>query len=264
MTATSAQVLTSRSADTLSSSPADDAADQTAALLADRFIERSDVKAWQQPDGGYRPDRTDVTMGDLRAHLNCTRTMGHYLISPEDKCRVLIFDIDLAKTGVWDGQPFEPRTKFADLSSRYREGLVGQLLIMGEELARATHRFAELPVVISFSGNKGIHVAAFTGSEPASDVRALGQKIAKYVGLVPLRGANFFAHTNEEMSVEVEVFPKQDSLDGKDLGSLVRLPLGVNRKSGCESMFVSVGGDKRSTFKRMDPIAALTGTLPWA
>ena len=263
MTATTTQTATTISPNTMTSAP-DQTTHDVATLLLDRFVERRDVKAWQQRDGAYYPDRTKVTIADLGAHLACARTMGHYLISREDKCRVLIFDIDLTKNGVWDGQPFEPRTEFADPNSPYREGLVGQLMILGEELARVTHRIADVPVAISFSGNKGIHITAFTGSEPAADVRALGQGIAEYVGLVPLRGVNFFAHPNEEMSVEVEVFPKQDSLDGKDLGNLVRLPLGANRKSGRDSMFVSVGGDKRGMFQKMDPIAALTGTLPWA
>src|SRR5207253_1141262 len=97
--------------------PIETPADEIATLLSDRFIERRDVKAWQHRDGGYLPDRTRVTMADLRAHLVCKRTMGHYLISREDKCRVLIFDIDLAKTGVWDGEQFEPRKEFADPNS---------------------------------------------------------------------------------------------------------------------------------------------------
>lgn len=235
-----------------------------AALLGKNFIERRDVKAWQQPDGAYFPDRTKLTMSDLRAHVACERTMGHYLISAEDRCRVFCFDIDLAKTGIWGGEPFEPRSEFANPESPYREGLVGQLVIMAEGLARRAHRELGIPVAIAFSGSKGVHVYGFTGPEGAAVVRACAQSVLTAIGsFEPLRGANFFRHQNPEMSCEVEVFPKQDSLEGKDLGNLLRLPLGVNLKSGKPGMFLSVGGDKRSTFKKMDAEAALTGTLPW-
>src|SRR5688572_12362826 len=66
-------------------------------MLGKRFIERRDVKAVQFKDGHYEPDRTKFTMTDLRAHLAGERTYGHYLISDEDRCRIIAFDIDLPK-----------------------------------------------------------------------------------------------------------------------------------------------------------------------
>lgn len=242
----------------------DGLSDQLANLLAQRFISRSDVKAWQEPSGIYRPDRTKITRADLNAHIARERTMGHYLLGTDDRCKFFCFDIDLAKQGVWDGQPIEPRKEFLDDASPYREGLTGQLVIAAESLAREANRAVDVPVAIAFSGSKGVHVYGFTGPEPAADQRTAALSILESIGsFKPLRGANFFAHENPEMSVEIEVFPKQGSLDGKDLGNLLRLPLGRNLKSGREGCFLRCGGGKRAKFARMDPIAALSGVLPW-
>lgn len=233
-------------------------------LLAQRFIQRSDVKAWQQADGAYYPDRTSITRRDLEAHVTGEKTMGHYLLGTDDRCKVACFDLDLAKSGIWGGEPIEPRKEFANPESTYREGLIGQLSSAAEVLARRAHRELDVHVAIAFSGSKGCHVYLFFGAEPANEVREAALMVLKSVGeFEPLRGANFFSHRNEEMSLTAEVFPKQESLDGKDLGNLLRLALGRNRKSGLEGCFLRVGGGKRGTFARMDPVAALGSELPW-
>jgi hypothetical protein len=241
-----------------------DAVRELAELLDRLFIERRDVKAWQTANGKYLPDRTQITMSDLCAHLSGERTLGHYLLSREDKCRLLAFDIDLATTGVWDGRPIDPRGEFGNAIGLIREGLTGQVLIVAERLARVVQRELGVPVAIAFSGSKGCHVFGFTGSEAASLVRDAALDVIEACGCFrPLHGANFFAHENDDMSCQVEVFPKQSSLKGKDLGNLLRLPLGRNLKSGNESFFVRTGGGRRSEFWRMDPLAALGGQLPW-
>jgi len=97
--------------------------DELAKRLGFLFIERRDVKAWQQENGGYFPDYGPLTLKDLRSHLaglpqygdvlnqdGTPRTdknghklralrahMGHYLVSQENKCRLFAFDIDLKK-----------------------------------------------------------------------------------------------------------------------------------------------------------------------
>ncbi len=232
--------------------------------MLDLFVERRDVKAWQQADGGYRPECAPLTRLDICAHLSGDQTLGHYLLSREDKCRLLAFDVDLARSGQWDGRSIEPRVEFADLSSPYREGLVGQVLIALEHIARVLRRELDVPIAIAFSGSKGGHVYGFTGSESASLVRDAALDVIKMCGcFVATRGANFFSHANAEMCCEVEVFPKQSSLDGKEFGNLLRLPLGRNRKSGNDGFFLRVGGGRRSQLCPMDPLAALGGELPW-
>lgn len=234
--------------------------------LAKRFIQRTDVKAWQQSGGAYIPDRTPITRADLAAHLACERTMGHYLLGQNDLCKFFCFDIDLKIDCVWEGVPFKPREEFANMASPYRPQLVTDLVITAEGFARRIHHLYEIPVAIAFSGSKGVHVYGFADQPtPAADVRAIAMDVMQDVReFKPLRGENFFAHWNSDLSVEVEVFPKQSSLEGKDLGNLLRLPLGRNLK-GKEGMFLQCGAGARPNFKPLDPMTALSGkVLPWA
>lgn len=191
--------------------------------------------------------------------------MGHYLLGQDDKCKFFCFDIDLAQDGVvYDDMPIKPRAEFGDPASPYRELLTSNLVITAEILARRTRQLFDIPVAIAFSGSKGVHVYGFTGADVAADVRSMAMAVLKKVPQYkPLRGENFFVHENPEMCIELEVFPKQNSLDGKDLGNLLRLPLGKNLKSGKEGCFLRTGGGARAQFARMDPVAALSGELPW-
>src|SRR5688572_5827747 len=76
------------------------------------MVERRDIKAVQQPDGSYGPDRTPLTVDDIDSHLLGQRTLGHYVVSDDSCCRLLAFDIDLTTTGHWvsltDDPPHEP------------------------------------------------------------------------------------------------------------------------------------------------------------
>ncbi len=101
---------------------------------------------------------------------------------------------------------------------------------------------------LSYSGGKGLHVYAFLDTMPAADARVIGREVLdSYVGVFrAVRGDSFFEGATSYRNVSLELFPKQDDLDGKDLGNLLRLPLGVNRKTGQAGFFVDInhGYDK--------------------
>lgn len=239
--------------------------EEIARLLGQRFIERRDVKAWEY-DNRWEPDRSNVTLSDIRTHLAGDRTLGHYLLSKENKTRLFAFDIDFRKIAVDDdGNEWEPRKVFLDRSDPRRNELASEALLMAEGLARRTHRLTDCPVSIALSGGKGLHVYCFTGSVPAADARTICHTVLESFGVfTQTRGANFWQHVDAWKSLEIETFPKQDALDGKDLGNLMRLPLGVHRKTGVRSTFLRIVPDQRSKgLIRMDPLDALNGALPW-
>ena len=238
--------------------------DELAKLLGDRFLERRDVKAVQHSSGIYTPDRTPFSWGDLRAHLEGTKSFGHYLVSPEDKARVFAFDIDLVKAlpEGHDGPDFSPREHFANPNSLFRKRLIVDLMCLAEGLARRTQQLFGIPVAMSFSGTKGVHVYGWTGSENAGEVRGAAHDVLKsYDEFEAVRGDNFFAHS-QYPTCEVEVFPKQSSLEGKDLGNLMRLALGTNKKSKLRSFFLQPS-NVLGEFIEMDPVSALNGKLAW-
>lgn len=227
--------------------------DDLAIALAKRFIQRRDVKAVQAKSGIYTPDRTAFTMGDLRGHLAGTKTLGHYLVGQDGMCKVFAFDIDLNASGKFtddDGVEHDifPRQAWLEEGHPARAELTISLRCLGEALLLRTHALLEMPVALAYSGGKGVHVYAFLDPMPASDARIIANEILdSYVGQFrAIRGDSFFEHATSYRNVSLELFPKQDDLAGKDLGNLMRLPLGVNRKTGQAGFFIDInqGYDK--------------------
>jgi len=67
--------------------------------------------------------------------------------------------------------------------------------------------------------------------------------------IVPLEPTNtkkvreFAKHVQEEIGINVEIFPKNDTLKGKDVGNLIKLPCGIHLKNGRRSklLFPDIG-----------------------
>lgn len=271
--------------------------DQLANLFAKLFISRKDVKAVQQASGAYTPhvldprhpdkDRIPWTRADLISHIDGTRTYGHYLLDADSNCKLFAFDIDLAKSGYLPhNDPMQAENTKSNFE--YVEDLRAawldhkgnpphqqrwmrlQFKLIANKLCRAINEELELPCAVAYSGHKGIHVYGFTGPMPAYDARKGAQIVMDSIGeFEPLKGIHFFRHKDDSPmdgypNLTIEVFPKQDSLDGKDLGNLMRLPLGKNVKSPDKTFFIDMSNELNK-FSPVDPIWALTdGALnPW-
>lgn len=272
-------------------------------LFAKRFVQRRDVKAVQFTSGAYSPDRELRSLGShgplgfkvehLEAHLAGTATYGHYLLDTDDQARVFAFDIDLEKVGTWcDIPPFEgvdpsisdedyeklvtthecnPRELWSDRSALgARKWYKMQMGLLARNFAKVITKDLELPCAAAYSGNKGIHVYGFTGPMPAVEVRAAAHLA---LGIMdewdPKRGNNFFQHrVSDPMigypSFSVEIYPKQDSLGGKDLGNLMRLPMGRNLKSSDPCFFLDLTTPAGVMAPHPDPVRLLESGDPWA
>ncbi len=256
-------------------------AEDLAAQLAKKFIARRDVKAIQFDDGKYCPDTrlaeidaemqaqgkysnrlgpygpVGFKMSHLRAHLSGERTYGHYMLSAEGTCKLFVFDIDLEKEGHWisfkHGENFQiysgnPREEWRDRRHPSRDWYKYQMKMLGTKLAKVITRDLQLPSAVAYTGGKGIHVYGFTGEMPAAEVREVAKIALDATGeFRPSRGEHFYKHVSDEPTTgyknfQIEVFPKQDTLDEKDLGNLMRLPLGRNRKTTDPTFFLDMGG----------------------
>lgn len=263
-----------------------------ATLLAQNFIARRDVKAIQHSDGSWSPhtdtgrhdgQRLKWRMSDLAAHLEGKQTFGHYLLDPDDQCKLFAFDIDLEKNttegqrkfiGSYvdendDVQLFDAREAWRDRRHPARPVLKIALMQVAFSLGTIIRDELELPCAVAYSGNKGLHVYAFTGLISAADAREGASIVLETFGeFEPTRGDNFWRDKNQELNnitrnLTIEVFPKQDSLEGKDLGNLMRLPLGRHRKSPKDPCFfvdMSKGIDQIAP---IDPVVALTTDAAW-
>lgn len=254
-------------------------------LIASKFIARPDVKAVQYGDGSWSPhtdtgkrdgNRLPWKRQDLLAHLDGQRTYGHYLLSPDSDCKLFAFDVDLEKsgtlpldrdeaTGDWKNfMEFEDlRGAWATRSHPARPYMKAQFKEIAHKLLRGIYENLGIPCAAAYSGGKGIHVYGFTGKMPARDVRDGAIIVLEALGgFTPTKGENFYAH-EKWPNLSIEVFPKQSNLDGKDLGNLMRLPLGRNLKSTDPTFFIDMTTEM-AAMKPVDPVWALTAPSPWA
>lgn len=238
---------------------------QVVDLLAKTFIYRRDLKSWQQADGSYVPDRSPITRDDLTAHVTKQRTMGHFPVAPDGKCKFFAFDLDLKQTIQWGDETLMPRDIFQSKEDPLRTTMLVLLQNTALAIARRTYSMFGIHVAASFSGSKGLHVYGLSGECPAAEAREGAFEVLRSFGVyVPTRGSNFWGRADITTDpIEIEVYPKQDKV-GQDehIGNLIRLPLGVNRKTGWPGTFLRLDSNP-TKLHQLDPIAALTNTLPW-
>ena len=261
-------------------------------LLGTRHIARKDVKAFQSDDGAWYPDRTPFSMQDFRNHFAGTATLGHYMLDADSNCKLFAFDIDLTKhnrnCSPTPGNPCKgcpvvfpnlllrdgmvvaegehvviPREGYLSGDPDIIRTLMINLRCMADGLAYRIHHRLGIPVAIASSGHKGLHVYGYTGLLPAEATKEIALSILReFAVFEAFRGENFWRHKDAYHVLDIEVFPKQTSLDGKDLGNLMKLPLGIHRVTKTKAEFITT----KSTVDRlvtMDPYDALSGDLPW-
>lgn len=224
--------------------------------------------------GKHDGERIPWCRQDLLAHLNSQRTFGHYLLSADSTCKLFAFDIDLEKSvpekdiwQVWEDEngnaySMDGREAWADRLHPGRPYMKLQFKEIAHKLLRSTYEILGIPCAAAYSGGKGIHVYGFTGRMAAVDAREGAQIVLDHAGgFTASRGTNFFVH-EQYPNLSIEIFPKQTNLDGKDLGNLMRLPLGRNLKSKDPTFFI----DMTSPMADMVPVNpewALTAANPW-
>ncbi len=207
------------------------------------FSGRSDTFARQWADReeqkqGYVPVRRPMTFADVREHLAGRKTCGIYLLEADSTVKTGVIDIDLAI-------PYRDSRKLREHRSNIQREAQYLLKRIADIATGAGLRF--LPEA---SGGKGYHFW-FPISAPVS-AREMRQCLTALVSQVE-SDVKYFS---------LEVFPKQDSLKGKGLGNLVKLPLGIHRGTGKPSWLLGAGGREREAqfelirnFKSSDPEA---------
>lgn len=227
---------------------------------------------------------------DIDAHLAGVKTYGHYLLNTDNQCKLFAFDIDLDKPGLhptldpmpvpvyphpydaWNAKDeftgkileFNPREAWLDRAHPSRTWLKFQLRSVAHQFLRSIHNDLGLPAACAYTGAKGLHVYGFTGLMSAKDVREGAEIVLNSVGgLEAIKGDCFYRYQNQDPhegqpNLTIEVFPKQDSLDGKDLGNLMRLPLGSNLKNAKDPTFFVDCTAALNELRPIDPIHALT------
>lgn len=240
-------------------------------LKAGDWFPDNKIDPEKRPNSPHLPH--GFKMSHLLAHISGERTYGHYLLDNDSKCRLFAFDIDLRKqTDDWSGS-WVQLPNWEELPDDASDELVASHMVVTDNVnplslwqdrrrtaapARTWYKYqmktvahilaakvTELGIdcAVAYSGSKGVHVYGFTGELPAKEVREAAMLVLDMVDeFEPTRGKNFFQHRNDDpihgfQNFSIEVFPKQDTLEGKDLGNLMRLPLGTNHKNPKDPTF---------------------------
>ena len=264
---------------------------ELAQTILDKFVQRHSAFAIQTDKGAYRPSAVyqcphcptksqwatcrqhgggeneligyvPLDAARVQKHIDAEATYGHYIVDTDNTCRVLGFDIDLVKEVERGGVTINPRDIFFDKSHPLQGEIKERFTQVIHGLMERSRRISESQVVATFSGNKGFHVYVLM-PEPtvAGQVRALGHQILEGA-FEATRGDNFFKHTGWGTTsydeIEIEMFPKQDTVGSDGFGNLMRLPLGTHQKSGRSGFFLDPTFPNAS-IKPADPLAVLAG-----
>jgi hypothetical protein len=189
--------------------------------LFDLFSGRENNYAIQWVDNnksGYSPANEPMSFQTAARHLKGEITLGVYQLNAASQVKWCAFDVDIKKHLVDQKEKEGKNINF----------LLYQALMVAKELKQVVEA-RELNTYIEFSGNKGYHVWIFFET-------FISAKKAKQLMTEILEQANFGLL---EHVVSVEIFPKQVSLENeKKLGNLVKLPLGIHKKTGKRSYFL--------------------------
>ena len=178
------------------------------------FAGREDVHArqWARAggEGGYSPVHEPLTPAVVRNHLLGTYTVGVYPIRLDGAVYVL-----RPRSGYRQGRPGTgaDATGSGTLAARLcpRRGLAP---------ARCLRELAFVPV-LEDSGFKGRHLWVFLEQpEPAEVLHLLGRLLLAW------------QQPHLAQGLHLEFFPKQAARTGKGLGNLIKLPLGIHRRTG--------------------------------
>ncbi len=183
------------------------------------FSGREDIFARQWFDkteqkSGYVPVRHAMDINDIEDHLHGKKTYGIYLLNSDSMVNLGVIDADIISS-----------FRTGKLSNDKKKIIKREKLYLISRIKEASHSLNLNPVV-EFSGYKGYHFWYFF-AEPveAARVKSILKNIADPID-------------HDLMSFDLEVFPKQDSLTGKGLGNLVKLPLGIHRVTRKLSFFM--------------------------
>lgn len=180
------------------------------------FSGREDVHArqWYSPRkgvAGYSPVEEPLTARLVRQHLFGDVTLGVYPIRLDGTCVFFAFDLDLTKAAI-------------DYARRGTEEAAKVRADLARALDVSVRRLSDLGLepLIEDSGYKGRHLWLFLERPETADLLfGLGKALRRRL------------EHDMPAGVALEVFPKQARRNkGKGYGNLIKLPLGIHRRTG--------------------------------
>ncbi len=193
--------------------------------FATLFAGREDVHArqWaspQQGKTGYTPVYEPFTPAVARNHLLGTYTVGVYPIRLDGTATWFALDLDVSR------KMLEQARRDHDVAQTLRAQLREQSLW----LLKVLKDFGFDPLFEN-SGYKGRHYWVFLEQpEEAAVLHQFGKMLLTWL------------QPQLSDGLHLEFFPKQATRTGKGLGNLIKLPLGIHRRTGYRSLLLDENG----------------------
>lgn len=184
--------------------------------------------AGEQGEGGYTPVREPLTVTAARNHLLGNITVGVYPVRLDNTVTFFAFDVDIRKPALARARTsITEARRIKEAVAHEAERLQGELGALG------------LSTLLEDSGYKGRHLWIFL--ETPEDAAVARQFGSLFLRTFPLQSPD----------LQAEFFPKQATA-GAGIGNLIKLPLGIHRRTGRRSRLLQTDG---TVFP--DPYAAL-------
>lgn len=169
-------------------------------------------------EGGYTPVREPLTVTGVKNHLLGNITVGVYPLRLDNTVTFFAFDVDIRKPALARarGSLAEAR-RVKETVARESQRILGELEALG------------IPALLEDSGFKGRHLWVFL--EPPEDAAVVRQFGALFTRSCPVGSPD----------LQIEFFPKQASTGG-GIGNLIKLPLGIHRRTGRRSRILQADG----------------------
>lgn len=194
------------------------------------------ARQWVRKDGevGYSPVHEPFTPAVARNHLLGSYTVGIYPTRLDNTATFFALDLDIDK----------PTLTRAHGDPLFAQSLRDTLRAEGPRLLLALRELG-FHALFENSGYKGRHYWVFLEQPEGTDT-------------LHLLGRLLLAWQSPQLApgLHLEYFPKQAKLRGKNLGNLIKLPLGIHRRTGYRSMFLDNEGRPLS-----EPLAALRAAV---
>lgn len=157
----------------------------------------------------------------VKQHLDTEITLASYTITRNNTCRFLVIDFDIdtitAKNAIGNPGSAAARKQRREALDQIEKEVTATILKMGQDL-----KIDRNQVLIERSGTKGYHLWIFFEDEvPALDAYRMTRILADELDLTGY-----------------EIYPMQSSGDDTKPGSLIKLPMGVNRKNFERCLFL--------------------------
>jgi len=201
-----------------------DFSDADVSFFSSIFRGRTDVFASQWVDGEGRRGFTHVSgplnHNEIKQHLAGGQTLGLYLMDELDRVNLSVIDIDINQKALLEYASDEKELE--KLHSLAEQDTLGVASVCDD---------LQIPYLIEDSGYKGRHIWFFFSTPlPAKLARTFLKFIIEKAGK-PCSG------------IHREIFPNCDKVKGEGCGPLIKLPLGIHKRTNRRCFFLDKGKD---------------------